>query len=188
MVMGGLLIIVMLSAVYIDRRYNQTTLAMLGGTIPAMAGTVVLLTVRNDGEASRVGLLLAYYSIYSFWACNSLALSLVTRNVAGQTKKATVIATNFISWAVGNAVGPQTFQATDAPRYFIAFSTMMASWVVLAITIIALRFYYKAQNRKKERASAGEPAGDGANGASGFEDITDKVGFMFAITTLLLLC
>lgn len=29
----------------------------------------------------------SFYIIISFWACSGLALSLVTRNVAGQTKK-----------------------------------------------------------------------------------------------------
>lgn len=174
MVQGTLLVIVMLSAVYLDRRYQQTTLAMLAGTVPAIAGTVVLLTVRDEGRASRIGLLLAYYAIYSFWACCALALSLVTRNVAGQTKKSTVIATNFVAWAAGNSVGPQTFQAADAPRYTIAFSTIMGCWVVLAVTVVLLRFYYKAQNRAKERASQGEGTHEG-DGTTGFEDITDKV-------------
>jgi hypothetical protein len=30
---------------------------------------------------------------------------MVSRNIAGQTKKATVVAATFISWAAGNAIG-----------------------------------------------------------------------------------
>lgn len=83
------------------------------------------MTVVNTNNATRAGLLMSYYLVLSFWAAQTLSMTLITRNVAGQTKKTVVIAANFIAWAAGNAVGPQVFIATDAPRYFIAFSTHM---------------------------------------------------------------
>jgi hypothetical protein len=70
-----------------------------------MIGTIIFMTVPNTGPASAKGLLIAYFSILSFWATSALVLSLLTRNVAGQTKKATVVATNFVGWCVGNSVG-----------------------------------------------------------------------------------
>jgi len=30
---------------------------------------------------------------------------MISRNIAGQTKKSTIIATNFVAWAVGNSIG-----------------------------------------------------------------------------------
>jgi hypothetical protein len=41
----------------------------------------------------------------SFWAAQTLALSLLSRNIAGQTKKTVAVALNFIFWATGNAIG-----------------------------------------------------------------------------------
>lgn len=71
------------------------------------------MTVENDGSFSRkVGLLISYYITLSFWSAQTLALSMVSRNIAGQTKKSTAIACNFVSWAAGNAIGECTIIQT----------------------------------------------------------------------------
>lgn len=46
MVSGVIQIISMLSAVWVDGRFHQTTLAMMAAVMPTIAGTVVLLTVH----------------------------------------------------------------------------------------------------------------------------------------------
>lgn len=63
------------------------------------------MTVENTTLATKVGLLISYYITLSFWSAQTLALSMVSRNIAGQTKKATVVAATFVSWAAGNAIG-----------------------------------------------------------------------------------
>lgn len=63
---------------------------------------------------------------------------MISRNVAGQTKKTIVVAANFVAWATGNAIGPQVFLTWDVPRYFIAFATHMGCYLLLVITIIFL--------------------------------------------------
>jgi hypothetical protein len=63
------------------------------------------MTVEVGSLANKVGLLISYYITLSFWSAQTLALSMVSRNIAGQTKKATVVAATFISWAAGNAIG-----------------------------------------------------------------------------------
>jgi hypothetical protein len=63
------------------------------------------MTVVNHNKATQVGLLISYYITLSFWSAQTLGLSMISRNIAGQTKKSTVVATNFIAWAVGNAIG-----------------------------------------------------------------------------------
>lgn len=57
--------------------------------------------VNNDSKYSTT----IDYIILSFWSAQTLAMSLISRNVAGQTKKTTVVAANFIGWAVGNSIG-----------------------------------------------------------------------------------
>jgi len=66
------------------------------------------MTVQNKTVATKAGLLMSYYITLSFWAAQTLTLSMISRNVAGQTKKSTVIAANFIAWATGNAIGKIT--------------------------------------------------------------------------------
>lgn len=68
------------------------------------------MTVVNHNKATQVGLLISYYITLSFWSAQTLGLSMISRNIAGQTKKSTVVATNFIAWAVGNAIGKSNIQ------------------------------------------------------------------------------
>lgn len=63
------------------------------------------MTVENKNKATQVGLLLSYYIVLSFWAAQTLGMSMISRNIAGQTKKTIVVAANFIAWATGNAIG-----------------------------------------------------------------------------------
>jgi hypothetical protein len=67
--------------------------------IPSFVGTIVLLTVQNKNTGTKAGLLLSYYMVLSFWAAQTLAMSMISRNVAGQTKKSVVVA--MVSCLVG---------------------------------------------------------------------------------------
>jgi hypothetical protein len=71
------------------------------------------MTVKNTTLSTKVGLLISYYITMSFWSAQTLTLSMVSRNIAGQTKKATVVAATFISWAAGNAIGKLLFLSKD---------------------------------------------------------------------------
>jgi hypothetical protein len=176
MVSGVIQIITMLSAVWVDKRFHQTILAMMASVVPTIAGTIVLLTVPFEVN-KRVGLLFAYYIMISFWACSGLALSLVTRNVAGQTKKSVVIAINFVFWATGNAIGPQVFRSQDAPRYFLALAIILGCFSLLEVTLFTLRTYYIWQNKRRDgKIARGEVVADVLFTQS-FEDVTDRVSF-----------
>lgn len=154
------------------------------------------MTVKNTNRATQAGLLFSYYLVLSFWAAQTLAMSMISRNIAGQTKKTVVVAANFIAWATGNAIGkfqcfpakscpnyfitgPQVFLTWDSPRYLIAFSTHMGCYVLLVLVLIFLRFWLRAQNAKKDRVQA-ELAAAGATGVvdeqmlHAFDDLTDR--------------
>jgi hypothetical protein len=68
-------------------------------------GTACLMVVPLETFSQHVGLLICYYISLSFWSAQTLSLSMISRNVAGQTKKSVAIAINFIIWATGNAIG-----------------------------------------------------------------------------------
>ena len=68
-------------------------------------GTITLMTVENKNNATRIGLLISYYITLSFWSAQTLVLSMISRNIAGQSKKAVVVTCNFISWATAAALG-----------------------------------------------------------------------------------
>lgn len=67
------------------------------------------MTVENTSTATEAGLLFSYYIVLSFWAAQGLGMSLLSRNVAGQTKKSVAVTMNFVAWAAGNAIGEFSF-------------------------------------------------------------------------------
>ena len=150
--------------------YEEVTLTR----IRSFVGTIVLMTVKLHDTATQVGLLISYYIVLSFWAAQTLSMSLLSRNVAGQSKKSTVVAMNFIAWCVGNAIGPQVFLTRDAPRYFIAFSTHMGCYVLLVIVIAFLRFHFMMRNKKKDRLMEAAGVGDDDQYVHAFDDLTDR--------------
>ncbi|PSN70171.1 allantoate permease [Corynespora cassiicola Philippines] len=174
MVLGVVIIITLMSSAWLTKKTGQNLIVMGLYVIPSFIGTIVLMTVRNTGKAQQVGLLLSYYIVLSFWAAQTLAMSMLSRNVAGQTKKTIVVSMNFIAWCVGNAIGPQVFLTRDAPRYFIAFSTHMGCYVLLVLVIVFLRFNLSARNKAKDRLAAQAPEASQDNLTHAFDDLTDK--------------
>lgn len=137
------------------------------------------MTLPNNSKSHQVGLLISYYIVLSFWSAQTLSMSLLSRNIAGQTKKSTVVAMNFISWAAGNAIGPQVFLAWDAPRYRIAFSVHLACYALVVIAIAILRWHLTRENARRDRLA--EEMGREAEGVvrderlvHSFEDLTDR--------------
>ncbi|EXJ61601.1 hypothetical protein A1O7_02029 [Cladophialophora yegresii CBS 114405] len=175
MVLGAVIIIILLSSTWLVKKYHQNCLTMGAFVIPSFVGTIVLMTVKNKDTATKAGLLISYYIVLSFWAAQTLAMSMLSRNVGGQTKKSVVVTMNFVSWCAGNAIGPQVFLSWNAPRYFVAFSTHMGCYVLLVIVIIFLRFHLTRENRRKdELASAGIREARDESYVHAFDDLTDR--------------
>jgi len=116
MVLGVVIILILLSSAFLVKKYKQNCLTMGLYVIPSFIGTIVLMTVRNTDTSTRAGLLISYYIVLTFWAAQTLSMSMISRNIAGQTKKTVVVAANFCAWCAGNAAGPQVFLTWDAPR------------------------------------------------------------------------
>ncbi|PKX93453.1 putative 2-ketogluconate transporter [Aspergillus novofumigatus IBT 16806] len=173
MVLGFYIIIVLLSSAWLVKKTGQNLLVMLAFVIPSYVGTIVLMTVVNKNMATKVGLLISYYITLSFWSAQTLCLSMVSRNIAGATKKSTVVAATFVSWAVGNSIGKR-------PRYFIAFGVHLGCYVCLTLAIIFLRFWLVLQNKRKARVleEKGLSAADN-NLTHAFEDRTDQENLHF---------
>lgn len=105
MVLGVVIIGILLSSTWLVKRTHQNCLVMGFFVIPSFVGTIVLMSVKNHNTATKVGLLISYYIVLSFWAAQTLAMSILSRNVGGQTKKSIVVTINFVSWCTGNAIG-----------------------------------------------------------------------------------
>ncbi|CAM1506184.1 Fc.00g058250.m01.CDS01 [Cosmosporella sp. VM-42] len=180
MVLGFYIIIVLLSSAWLVKKTNQNLLVMLGFCIPSFIGTILLMTVPSKTFAQHVGLLISYYITLSFWSAQTLALSMISRNIAGQTKKTVAVALNFIIWAAGNAIGPQVFLSNDGPRYFTAFATHLGCYTLLVIVIISLRWYLSHENKRRDALAAqGVAAAHDEALVSAWDDLTDKENLNF---------
>ena len=71
-------------------------------------------------------------------------------NTAGQTKRVISVALISGSFAVGSIIGPQTFQAKDAPAYTPAKVTVLATQVAAALVAFILFLYYVWANKRKQ--------------------------------------
>ncbi|KAH6646025.1 major facilitator superfamily transporter [Truncatella angustata] len=171
MVLGAYIIAILLGSVWLVKKWNQNIWTMLGFVIPSFIGTALLMALPSETTAQHVGLLISYYITLSFWSAQTLGLSMLSRNVAGQTKKSVVVATNFIFWSVGNTIGPQVFLKWNQPRYFIAFAVHIGCYTALVLTLLFFRWHLARENKKKD--SLGQIA-DEHNLTHAFEDLTDR--------------
>ncbi|KAL8708412.1 MAG: hypothetical protein Q9220_006702 [cf. Caloplaca sp. 1 TL-2023] len=102
-------------------------------------------------------------------------------NVAGQTKRVISIALVSGSFSVGNIIGPQTFQAKDAPKYTPAKITVLATQAAAALIAFVLYLYYVWANKRRVAAPAIEKDTDTTRQSEEqlWEDQTDKQNLNF---------
>lgn len=70
---------------------GQTIYCIIGALFVCLIGTIVLITV-TPSNSTRGGLLFAFYLMQCIQAINPSCYSLLSRNIAGQTKKSIVYA------------------------------------------------------------------------------------------------
>lgn len=169
MVLGGVIIFTLMGSAWLVRKTNQNLITMAVFIIPSFIGTIVIMTVPNKNDATKAGLLISYWIVFTFWAAQGLGMSMLTRNVGGQTKKSVCITMNFLAWCAGNAAGPQIFFDGDAPRYRKALSIHLGCYSLLVVVIAFLRWNLTNRNSKKDREF-----GKDISTTHGFDDLTDK--------------
>jgi hypothetical protein len=169
MVLGAVIIFTLMGSAWLTKRTGQNLLTMAVFMIPSFIGTIVIMTVENKNNSTKAGLLISYWIVFTFWAAQGLGMSMLTRNVGGQTKKSVCITMNFLAWCGGNAAGPQVFFDGDAPRYRKALSIHLGCYTVLIFVIAFLRWNLTSRNNRKDREFGKE-----INTTHGFDDLTDK--------------
>ncbi|CUA71692.1 putative transporter C1773,15 [Schizosaccharomyces pombe 972h-] [Rhizoctonia solani] len=178
---GGIIMIFLFTAAYFSTRTSQKCIFMFAYTLPNVIGTIVFLTVPTRPD-TRVGLLIAFYLCQGFGAVAVLNLALVTGNTGGRTKQLVTVTGTFITWAVGNAIGPQVFRSNDAPRYPKGFAVHIVMYGIQLVTIVVLRLYLLRQNVLKRRAqgvreegTSGQVEGEdkAVKHSHAFDDLTD---------------
>ncbi|KAI1370950.1 putative MFS transporter [Hypoxylon crocopeplum] len=179
---GAVTIIVMVGGAWMTTWTKQTAIVMHVWTLPAILGTAIIYSIPPT-PGNKVGLLIAFYCTQFYLAEGNMIFSLISRNVAGQTKKSTTLAMTFIGWAAGNMTAPQIFQDADAPRYQKGFTAHFCLYVLFNLFLVLLRVLLARRNAAKRRdASAAVTSEHEVSSyddekighAHAFDDLTDK--------------
>ncbi|KAJ7486956.1 major facilitator superfamily domain-containing protein [Mycena latifolia] len=157
---------------FVQRQGNRTTwipILALGAALGS--GLMSFLPTSKKG-----GLLLGIYLINIVAPALILLFSLVTANIAGQTKRAAANALVTAAFCIGSIVGPQLFKPKDAPQYIPAKIVVLVSQLACACLAIVLRAYYTWQNKRKDAAEAQEREAGEAKDIPNIEwlNFTDK--------------
>ncbi|KAL2258004.1 hypothetical protein VTK26DRAFT_8853 [Humicola hyalothermophila] len=156
---GAVQFIVILATAWAAAKWRRKSLALGLMLVPILTG-LVLLYVLPRGHTHLPGLLVGYYFLAFIFGCNTLIVSWILANTAGQTKKSTIMALYNAASSTGNIVGPLLFNAADAPAYLPGlrstlgvFSAMVATVLLQVVNLVVLN-----QLQVRRRLANGKPA------------------------------
>lgn len=103
---------------------------------------------------NHAALLAGIYMVNAIVATLAIIYQWTAANSAGHTKRAAAFALVAAAFSCGNIIGPQTFQARDAPQYIPAKISILVTQAAAAVVSAVLFAYYVWANRRKD---AGDP-------------------------------
>ncbi|GES58546.1 pantothenate transporter [Aspergillus terreus] len=115
-------------------------------SVGRLIGCILVYAVDNQGAQ-----LFGIFIFVAFAAGLPLSMSLVSSNVAGFTKKATVSSMMFIAYCVGNIIGPFLFFEYEAPRYQSGFLSIMVCFAVTVVLIASLGLSWRWEKARRDR-------------------------------------
>jgi len=112
---GATQLIFVLFACYLPSRVkNVRLIIMFYLNLISLVGMAMVYAIPAEYKSARLG----GYCLCTVFAVNiPLALSLISSNIAGTTKKTTVNAMLFAAYCAGNIAGPQFYKTAEAPSY-----------------------------------------------------------------------
>ncbi|KAI1427134.1 allantoate permease [Xylaria sp. FL1777] len=124
---------------------------MITANTICIIGSALLVRLPNENKWGRlVALWLCFFQGLGF----SMALTMISSNIAGSTKKQLTSTILFVGYCVGNIIGPQTFLAREAPYYRSAYIAMLVGYTTKLICIIVLYIYMWRENKARDAAGA----------------------------------
>ncbi|KAK0630395.1 major facilitator superfamily domain-containing protein [Bombardia bombarda] len=130
-----------------SHRWVWVVACLLTGTIGG--GLMSFLPTSN-----KSGVLAGIYLVNGVTATLPIFYQWTASNTSGGTKRAFAAAVVSGSFSIGNIIGPQTFQARDAPDYRPAKIAVMATQAACIVTTGALFLYYVWENKRRGGAAA----------------------------------
>ncbi|KAJ4287340.1 hypothetical protein N0V90_012738 [Kalmusia sp. IMI 367209] len=142
-----------------DRKFRSSEIieALLDPQVYLLVLSVILDTGSEssltDGlgslPASSLRVLAGIYLVNAVVAPLAVFYNWTAANIGGATKRAFTAAIVSGSFSIGNIIGPQTFQARDAPQYRPAKLAILGTQAGCAFVTFMLFLYYVYMNRKR---------------------------------------
>lgn len=153
-----------------DRFMDRSLFAFIAILIP-MIGGIMMIAIPLSAPAA---LLVGYYFIGAAGSAWCLVMVMISNNTLGYTKKATVNGLQILAYAAGNWIGPQTFRAAEAPKYYHGKMMVSVMYGISALIIVAIRVINILENRRRDKLASEHPE-ESADASSGTEflDLTD---------------
>ncbi|KAJ6509891.1 MFS general substrate transporter [Mycena vitilis] len=172
---------------YSDKK-GERMLPIIFALVPTIVGTAILIGLNDTGQ--KGALLFGAYLIGTFGSALATIYAYNASNTSGHTKKSTINAMTLVAFSVGNIIGTQIFQPSDAPNYIPGkISIMVLLTVQLAISVL-IRWFNLRLNAKKRAKLAELKAQNDWSDADvqrerekyAFADLTDKQNLYFMYT------
>ncbi|KAI1380383.1 MFS general substrate transporter [Hypoxylon crocopeplum] len=148
---------------------NMLGVAIIVGCLPGLAGLVGIMKIPIENRYALVGMC---------WMQNVLGSPIVLNwtvpglNVAGHTKRSTVLGIYFVCYVVGNIIGPHLFLSTEVPRYPTAIKGLLGTYCAVIFFQGLYTLWCWFDNRERDRK--GLRADVVEEQLEGYEDLTDK--------------
>ncbi|KAJ5455677.1 MFS general substrate transporter [Penicillium daleae] len=147
---GMIILVSNVSAMYLQRWLpgQKRCLVAVLYVCPALAGVVGIHTISRD---HKVALLVCYWLTSTYTASFAMIMSLITANTGGSTKRSVVNGMFFISYCVGNIIGPFSFKSNEAPKYTSGIVAMLVAYCAEIFLLLAFATYAAMQNKIKDK-------------------------------------
>jgi len=148
---GAVGIFVVLLSGWLSDRWRDRSLVMLICLIPTIVAAGLMYGLDPTGVPKNKGVLLfASYLSGTFGAAFMILLAWNASNLAGHSKKVTVNALTLVGFCLGNILGTQTFQASEAPGYKSGKIAIVACLTAQVLVCFALRYCNDRLNKKNQ--------------------------------------
>ncbi|KAI5301490.1 hypothetical protein KEM56_001668 [Ascosphaera pollenicola] len=101
--------------------------------------------VANMRATQMVGLVLSVIPAVN----TPLSVSLITANIAGRTKRSICSALFFITYGIGNIIGPQFYMDKEKPEFPTGIRSTISAFAFSLFFIILLFLYYIFENKRR---------------------------------------
>ncbi|KAJ5034979.1 uncharacterized protein L3040_008246 [Drepanopeziza brunnea f. sp. 'multigermtubi'] len=171
---GAFQVFWILTGTYLASRFkNIRTIVMMMYLLPTIIGVTLMWKMGRNSQREKIGVLFGYYIVGSYVASLVLALQMPATNLGGYTKRTTGVAIVFMTYCLGNIIGPHAFIARESPRYPTGCKVILACSVSQFALAFGLRLLLVARNKTRDAAA---PAGSNTDSTAVEEaghDLTD---------------